>query len=85
MLHYLFSTTKYFYNSNPEICKLLQKLNQYCQQRNDYIHQLKGVNNIEGGQILETMRKIMKILQLEIKPNPFQLINQKIYELLDNR
>jgi hypothetical protein len=74
---------EYFYDQNAKICQLLQKLDAYCQQRNDYVHQLKGISNLEADKILSDMRQILKMLDIAIKPSPFEEINQKIYDLLD--
>ncbi len=74
---------EYFHDKNTDICPLLQTLNSYCHQRNDYVHQLKGISNLESNKIMSTMKQILKILEINIKPNPFDVINQKIYELLN--
>ncbi|MBW4532565.1 MAG: hypothetical protein KME09_01375 [Pleurocapsa minor HA4230-MV1] len=73
----------YFYDKNTEICQLLQNLNAYCQKRNDYIHQLKGIDHLEADQILFDLKQILKSLNIAIKPNPFDTIKQKIERLLD--
>lgn len=74
---------EYFYDKNHEICRLLRNLDDYCQQRNDYIHQLKGISNLEADKILLDMKQILNLLNTAIKPNPFDTINQKIDDLLD--
>ncbi|MGF1588845.1 MAG: hypothetical protein ACFCU7_06330 [Pleurocapsa sp.] len=73
----------YFHDQNSEICQLLQNLDAYCQKRNDYIHQLKGISSLESEEIKSTMRQVLNILEIDIKTNPFEEINQKITYLLN--
>ncbi len=76
---------EYFHDQNAEICQLLRKLDIYCQQRNDYVHQLKGISKLEAKNILTNMNKILNWLKIVIKPHPFDTIKQQICELLDNQ
>ena len=73
---------KYLYHENAEICQLLQNLESYCQKRNDYIHQLKGISKLESEEIIPNMKQILKTLSINIQSNPFNEINQKINDLL---
>jgi hypothetical protein len=74
----------YFYDSKSDLFSSLKALNDYRYLRNDYIHQLKGISGIDKTKISSSSEKILKSLNLVIKPNPFELLNQKIHELLDN-
>jgi hypothetical protein len=74
---------EYIYGENAEVYRLLKKLDVYCQQRNDYIHQLKGISKLESEEIISNMRQIIKALKINMKLHPFKEIDHKIEELLD--
>ena len=74
---------EYLYGKNAEIYQLLKKLDEHCQQRNDYIHQLKGISKLESKDIISDMRQILEVLKINIQPDPFKEINKKIDNLLN--
>ncbi|MGF1539288.1 MAG: hypothetical protein ACFCU5_02380 [Pleurocapsa sp.] len=74
---------EYLCGKDAEIYQLLKKLDVDCQKRNDYIHQLKGISKLESQETTSNMRQILKVLKINIKPNPFEEINQKIDDLLN--
>lgn len=74
---------EYLYGINTTIYQLLKKLDVYCQQRNDYVHQLKGISKLESQEITLTIKQIIKVLGIKFKLNPFEEINHKIEELLN--
>ena len=66
---------EYLYLRNSKICQMLQNLEAYCQQRNEYIHQLKGISKLESEKIIFNMRQILEVLKISLKPHPFEKIN----------
>ncbi len=70
----------YVYGSNSNLCIALKNLDNYRSQRNDYVHQLKGIADIDRSEILSNSKQILKSLNLAIKPNPFELLNQQIFD-----
>ena len=74
---------EYLYGENAEIYRLLKKMDVCCQQRNDYIHQLKGISKLESKEITSNMRQIIKALNINLKPYPFEEINNHLEKLLN--
>ncbi|BAZ46104.1 hypothetical protein NIES4102_31320 [Chondrocystis sp. NIES-4102] len=74
---------QYCCKNNSKIINLLNKFERYCQQRNEYIHQLKGIDKLEAETILKDLNEILKFLTIETKNKPFELINQTIEQLLE--
>ena len=74
---------EYFFGKEAKIYQLLKQLDVHCQNRNEYVHQLKGINTLESNEILFSIKQILNLLDIDIKPNPFEEINHKIYALLD--
>ena len=61
----------------------LQKLNDYCEQRNRCVHSFEGVSELQnGGKIVKILREIL--LQKTAVPEniPFNVLNKKICTLL---
>jgi hypothetical protein len=64
---------------------LLSKLNKACKYRNSFVHHFEGVSEIKDlDTILATLRKLLKETQNFSKDNPFDLLNQEIFKLLDD-
>jgi hypothetical protein len=79
----MIAIANYFYDSKSDLFNSLKTLDDYRYPRNDYIHQLKGISEIDKTKILSSLAKILKSLNLAIKPNPFELLNQQILTLLN--
>jgi len=71
------------YADITQVMVLLKDFNEYCEQRNRRVHRFEGVSEIENG--LELMAKLKKLIRMLISlpnENPFDLLNQQIYELI---
>ncbi len=73
----------YFSDLEP-VTLLLKKLENYCQDRNDLVHDLKGVSELENeGEVIKIMRQIMEYVKLNFdNTNPFNLLNEQILNQL---
>jgi hypothetical protein len=67
--------------------KLLPSINTldgYCSQRNNYVHDLRGVAQVNNpSEITKNLRKILHHIDPLPKLNPFDLLNETICFLLD--
>jgi hypothetical protein len=64
----------------------IRELESYCEQRNDYIHNLEGVDEInedESQKILKNMRKILHNISQFSPENPFNLLNEQLLNQLN--
>lgn len=70
----------------PEFDSLLtpiEKLNEYCEQRNRCVHRFEGVSELEDGwKLLNILRDILRQKTAVPDNNSFNLINSKICNLL---
>ena len=65
--------------SKPHLVQALEELDNFRKLRNYYIHELKGISEIDNpDKITLSMRNILKSLKLVHKPNPFDTLNQQI-------
>jgi len=63
---------------------LIKELNEYSQQRNQYIHSFDGVSNIEDSEkIVKILYQILMNITKVSEINPFDNLNQIIYSLLE--
>jgi hypothetical protein len=73
---------RYFKDPNMPI-NTLEKLRATCEQRNDYMHQLKGVSKVPEAQtVLNDMRTILCTLTTVPPQNPFDRLNTEISDRL---
>lgn len=73
-----------YYPQFSPIVPLIQKLNQYCDLRNETVHGFIGVSGIEDEiTLLNTLRKLMKQITKISEVNPFDHLNGTIVSLLN--
>ena len=78
----MLATIEYFPEFNPCV-KPLYYLNDFCQQRNDSVHQLEGVSDLPNqGELLVNLRLILKAITSLSDTNPFDFLNHRICTLL---
>ncbi|MBD2576994.1 hypothetical protein [Oscillatoria sp. FACHB-1406] len=69
---------------DSELLPLIESLENYCGQRNDYIHDLKGISKIEKkGEILNALKKILQKIGSSTSDNPFDRLNKELSSLLE--
>ncbi|MEA5537028.1 hypothetical protein [Crocosphaera sp. XPORK-15E] len=63
---------------------LLKELENSCQDRNDLVHNLKGISELENEkEIIKTMRQIMEFVKPDFETtNPFNSLNEQILDQL---
>ena len=67
-----------------EILQLITELNDYCDRRNDAVHEFVGVSEIKDEEkLLSVLRKVMNQVIGITNENPFDRLNAQICELLD--
>jgi CRISPR-associated protein (Cas_Csm6) len=65
------------------LLEALQKLNDYCEQRNHYVHSFEGVSELEEPEkIVKILRDILRQKTAVPENNPFNILNSKICSLL---
>ncbi len=66
------------------ILQLIKELNDYCDRRNESVHEFVGVSKIEDeARLLTVLREMIgKIVGIP-EENPFDRLNQQIFRLLD--
>jgi CRISPR-associated protein (Cas_Csm6) len=63
---------------------VLKNLKNYVDDRNDLVHRLEGVSEIQDlEQLQNTLKTILKAIAPVPKQNPFDRLNQQLYDLLD--
>jgi hypothetical protein len=71
-------------NYDQDFSNLLDKIkfiDKYASERNNHIHQLQGVEEIkESEKLLKSMLNILKFITIVPDKNPFDVLNQIIYE-----
>ncbi len=66
------------------VLQLIKELNDYCDRRNDVVHEFIGVSKIEDeAKLLSILRKLMRQVIGVINDNPFDRLNDQICERLD--
>jgi len=79
----LIAIVDYFPQFSP-IAQPFKELNEYCDRRNEYVHEFIGISEIEDeARVLGNLRKIMKQVVGVSEENPFDRLNQEICNLLD--
>ncbi|MCY7282915.1 MAG: hypothetical protein LH679_05625, partial [Cyanobacteria bacterium CAN_BIN43] len=79
----LIAIVDYFPQFSP-IAQPFKELNDYCDRRNEYVHEFIGISEIEDeARVLGNLRKIMKQVVGVSEENPFDRLNQEICNLLD--
>jgi hypothetical protein len=75
--------------TSPQFCPLysqIKMLNDYCEQRNQFIHDFEGISKIdEPEKVKKNMRELLKAITDVPKKNPYDILNQKIFNLLEAR
>ncbi|MBD2482822.1 hypothetical protein [Planktothrix sp. FACHB-1365] len=74
---------------SPQFCPLysqIETLNEYCEQRNQFIHDFEGISEIdEPEKVKKNMRELLQVITHVPKINPYDILNQKIFNLLESR
>ncbi len=74
---------QYYQPEFDNLLEPLQKLNDYCEQRNRCVHSFEGVSELpDGGKIIKILRAVLQQKTEVIDNNPFNVLNQKICTLL---
>jgi hypothetical protein len=72
-----------YYSDYEEICKVLQRLNIYCDQRNNFVHEFKGVSKFDDEQLLKRdLRELLSKIIPTIPKSPFDRLNLTVESLL---
>lgn len=84
MNRYVLMAILSYFREFAHILPVIEKLNLYCDQRNDYAHGFKGVSKIENqNEVLADLRKLLSQVTTIPTENPFDHLNQQICDLLD--
>lgn len=84
MNRYVLMAILSYFREFVHILPVIEKLNLYCDQRNDYVHGFKGVSKIENqNEVLADLRKLLSQVTTIPTENPFDHLNQQICDLLD--
>ncbi len=79
----MIAIVEYFPQFAP-VAQPLKELNEYCDRRNEYVHEFVGISEIEDeAGVLINLRKIMKQVVGVSEENPFNRLNQEICDALD--
>lgn len=74
-----------YFSEFSSLVQPIKFLGGYCKQRNDSVHQLEGVSEIENQEeVLANLRKIVRGITKLPATNPFDDLNQKICDLLED-
>ncbi len=73
-----------YFSDLKSVTLLLKKLESYCQDRNDLVHDLKGVSALKNeGEIIRAMCQIMEYVKPDFDAtNPFNSLNEQILNQL---
>lgn len=72
-----------YFEERPSLIEPLKKLNKYCDQRNDFVHQFQGVSFLEDREnLVNYLHKLARQITSIPKENSFDLLNQQLYSLL---
>lgn len=84
MSRYLLMAILEYFPEFADILPAMQRLNEYCDQRNEYVHGFKGIASIDNEhEVISDLRKILLKATPVPAENPFDRLNQQIYDLLD--
>jgi len=72
-----------YYPQFAQIIPPIHELNDYCDQRNEAVHQFVGISEIKDEEkVLANLRKIIKQVAGNIDTNPFDRLNQYLRDRL---
>ncbi len=72
-----------YVSEQSSLLEPLKKINKYCDQRNDYVHQFEGVSSLEDEErLVRDIRKIVRQIAQIPEQNSFDLLNQQLHSLL---
>lgn len=84
MSRYLLMGILEYFSEFADILPAMQRLNEYCDQRNEYVHGFKGISAIDKEhEVMADLRKVLLEATLIPSDSPFDLLNQQVCELLD--
>ena len=67
-----------------EVVAAIKAVNEYCDRRNEVVHQLAGVSAIEEAEtLLANLRRVMQRVVSLAAGNPFDRLNEEVCTLLD--
>ena len=73
------------YGDLEQLIGLVNFLNEYCEQRNRCVHRFEGISEIENGvELVAKLKRLIKMLVALPSENPFDVLNQKVYELISS-
>ena len=77
----------YYFPELQDLVKIIEDIENYCDLRNDLVHELNGVSSIENeGDILKTMRQILELIKPNFEAiNPFNTLNEYIVNQLTQK
>ncbi len=79
----LMAILAYFPDLQEEVAAI-KEINEYCDRRNEAVHQLAGVSAIvEPERLLANLRRVMRFVVRLGEENPFDRLNDQICALLD--
>ncbi|OKH25513.1 hypothetical protein NIES593_03985 [Hydrococcus rivularis NIES-593] len=72
-----------YVSEQQSLLEPLKRLNKYCNQRNDYVHQFEGVSFIEDEEhLVRDLHKIVRQITQIPEQNSFDILNQQLHSLL---
>ncbi len=84
MNRYVLMAILSYFSDFSDILPVLERLNAYCDQRNDYVHGFRGISKIENqNEVLADLRKLLLKVTTVSSENPFDRLNHQICDLLD--
>jgi hypothetical protein len=69
------------YDATPfgQVLNVLKSLNEYCEQRNQLVHQFEGISELENAaDCLQKMRQILKAIGVSPSENAFDGLNREV-------
>ena len=80
--YHMIDMLEYYKESRP-LMTHLKELNEHCDARNQSVHNFEGISELKDkDKILKTMRQILQQQVQVPKENPFDVLNQTIFDLL---
>jgi hypothetical protein len=74
-----------YYSQFESILQSIKELNRYCDQRNESVHEFMGVSKIDDeSQVMVNLRKIIKQTCGTLDINPFDRLNQQMFDVLSH-
>jgi hypothetical protein len=73
------------YGDLEQLIGLVNFLNEYCEQRNRCVHRFEGISEVENGvELVAKLKRLIKMLVALPSENPFDVLNQKVYDLISS-